>query len=193
MSRMGMAGHVGRLAMRTVLSLACVVGVASPAGAAVFYDFSLPANGSVGAVNVALEFFDFILPSGLITADLTEPIVVRASSGTPVDPSSAVGFEVTGSSTLFGLAFFAPGSGDIVLLTTGHPQDFFVFERAPRQTGTFFSTSGLLEDSDGLATRTPTAMLVVSVVPEPATLALVGVAGVVLLARKKGGWLTCAR
>lgn len=187
MSRTSVAGRARRLALGVALGLACTVAGRGEARAAVLYDFSLPANGSIGAVNVVLQFFDFVLPSGLIEAELTEFIVREASSGTPVDPTSSVGIEILGAATRFGLAFFQPGPGDPVLLTTGYPQDFFVFERTPRQTGTFLSSSGLLEPTDGLATRMPTATLVVSVlqVPEPATLSLLALTGLAVMARRR--------
>jgi len=87
---------------------------------------------------------------------------------------SAECVDVLPTSTLFGLAFYDPGAGDVVLLNREYPQDFFVFIRTPTETGMFLSTAGLVESDDEVETVRPTATLVVTQVPEPATLLILG-------------------
>lgn len=151
---------------------------ARPAAAAFIYDFSLAANGGVGAVNIQLTYADFV-PSGggLQVVGLSGAAVTSFSSGTPVAAGwSVIGFAIDSANTFFGLQFIAPDS-NTVLYTPIYPQDFFVFARTADQTGTFYSTSGNVTSFMGLDTANPTMTLVVtdtSATPEPATASLLG-------------------
>jgi len=140
----------------------------------VVYDFSLDANGDVGAVNIQLTFADFLPVGPLEVFDLGRPEVTAYSSGTPIDPSSSfVGVDVAAATTLIGV-YLSSAIGDVVLYTFEYPDDFFVLGRTPDQEGTFLSSAGTVRSDFALATATPTATLVVSRVPEPATAALLG-------------------
>jgi hypothetical protein len=166
-------------------SLAACLAFAAPARADVIYDFSLPANGEVGPIEVQLTFPDFLPAGGLNVLGVTGPEVTAFSSGTPVDlPLSFVGVDIDPAVTLFGLALFSP-SGGFTLLNDSYPADFFSFVRAPNQTGTFLSSSGLVVSDFTLATATPTATLTVTSTPEPATLLLFGLGAVGVVARRR--------
>jgi len=157
-----------------VLALCLGIAAARPAAASVIYDFSLPANGLVGAIDIQLTFASFVAAgAGLSVDGLSAAPVTSFSSGTPVNAAgSVVGFEVDAGSTLFGVDLFAPNSST-VLFNPNYPADFFSFARTATQTGTFTAT-GNVTSSLALNTATPTATLVVTVTPEPATASLLG-------------------
>jgi hypothetical protein len=160
-----------------LLTLCLGLAGANPAAASVIYDFSLPANGSVGAIDIQLTFASFVAAGAGLTVDvLSAAPVTSFSSGTPVNAAgSVVGFEVDAGSTLFGVQLFSPSSAS-VLFTPAYPGDFFSFARTANQTGTFTAT-GNVTSSLSLNTAHPTATLVVtntSAVPEPATASLLG-------------------
>jgi hypothetical protein len=157
-----------------IVMVSCLVLNARSAAASVVYDFSLDANGDVGAVTIQLTFDNFLLIDGLNVFDLSGPEVTAFSSGTPVDlDSSFVGIEVTGAATLVGVRLSSLISE--VLTTADYPADFFVFGRAPAQVGAVASSGGRVASDLVLATATPTATLVVTnSVPEPVTAALLG-------------------
>ena len=150
-----------------------------PAAASVIYEFSLDANGEVGAVDIQLTF-DSFLPDGgpLLVFPLTDAVVTAFSSGTPVNPAqSVVGIDVNAGTFLVGVSLRETDLGS-VLFNVNFPDDFFVFGRTPTQTGTFLSSAGTVTSVFDLDTGTPTATLVVTetspVVPEPASLTLLG-------------------
>ena len=95
-----------------------------------------------------------------------------------------MGVDIDPAVTLFGLALFSP-VGNFTLLNRNHPADFFNFVRAPNQTGTFFSTGGLVESDFALATSTPTATLTVTATPEPATVLLFGIGAAGMAFRRR--------
>jgi hypothetical protein len=163
----------------------CLVLDARSAAASVVYDFSLGANGDVGAVTIQLTVDDFLPIDGLNVFDLSGPEVTAFSSGNPVDlGSSFVGVEVTGAVTLIGLRLSSMISD--VLTTADYPADFFVFGRAPAQVGAVDSSAGRVTSDLVLATATPTANLVVTnTVPEPLTVALLGLGTFGLLAWRR--------
>lgn len=177
-----------------LLALFLSNGAGTPASAAVIFDFSLAANGDVGAIRFQLTLPDYPLPLGLQVIDPTDPIVTFFNSGTPLDPTqSAIGLEITPTETLIGVAFFNAAS-EAVLLTEVYPDDFFVFGRTPTTSGLFSSLSGVVLSDFTLATTNPTASLLVteSAVPEPATgvltgLAVLGVAGLFIRGRRSAG------
>jgi hypothetical protein len=163
-----------RISFGLLLAGCLLVGGVKPAAAAVMYDFSLAANGDVGAINVQLTFADFLPEGSFDVFDLTRPEVTAYSAGTPLDPIvSAIGVEVTAATTLIGL-FLSSAIGESVLYTFEYPGDFFVVSRSPSQEGTFLSSAGSVISDFNLVTSTPTATLVVSRVPEPATVVLCG-------------------
>jgi hypothetical protein len=159
-----------------VLTLCLGLAGANSAAASIIYDFSLPSNGSVGAIDLQLTFVSFVAAGGGLSVSLLSGVPVTSfSSVTPVNPSASVGaVEVDDGSTLFGLQLLAPDASS-VLLTPGYPGDFFAFSRTVNQTGTFTATGNV---ASGLAldTAQPTGTLVVTdtSVPEPATAALLG-------------------
>lgn len=178
-----------RVALGFALSLGLAAATSTQAQAAVIYDFSLPANGDVGAVRIVLTTPYFIPPSGLVILPTDAP-EVSVTSGVPLDPvESRIGVDVDSDRTLFGISLW-DFAVDLVLLTEDYPDDFFVFERTPGQTGTFTSVSGFVVSDDELATRAPIATLVVSGspdvdVPEPATMTLLGAAALGVIARRR--------
>ena len=163
-----------RVSVGVLLAGCLVLGGARASAASVVYDFSLPANGDVGAISIQLTFADVLPVDALNVFGLSGPEVTAFSSGTPIDSTSSfVGIEVTAVSTLFGIRL-SPGASE-VLTTVDYPADFFTFGRASEQAGTFLSATGTVFSDLVLATATPTATLVVmSAVPEPATVALLG-------------------
>jgi hypothetical protein len=160
-----------------MLLLTLLIGLVSagPASAAVIFDFSLPANGDVGAFSVQLQFDDYPTPSGLLVFNLLDPEVISFSSDTTIDPStSVIGFEVTPTQTLIGLNL-ANSDPIAVLFTVDYPNDFFTFNRTETEDGVFNSISGTVASDLSLNTTTPEGTLTVSSeVPEPATTALLG-------------------
>jgi PEP-CTERM motif len=158
-----------------IVIVACLVlGSARPAAASVVYDFSLAANGDVGAINIQLTLADFQPPTnGLINLfPLSAPEVSAFSSDIPIDAaSSVIGLDVTTTSTLVGI-FLASAIGEVLLSTATGPEDFFVFDRTAAQVGTFLSSAGTVVSDFSLDTPTPTATLVVTTVPEPASAVL---------------------
>ena len=147
----------------------------NPAAASIIYDFSVPSNGSVGAIDIQLTFASFVAAgSGLSQNFLSAPQVTSFNSVTPVSVG-AEGVEVNAGSTLFGLLLLAPDSS-IVLDTPGYPGDLFAFARTDSQTGTFTATGNVIS-SLTLGTAQPTGMLVVTdtSVPEPAAACLLGI------------------
>lgn len=173
----------GRFMCLVALLVACVA-FAAPARAAVIYDFSLPANGDVGPIAIQLTLPDFLPADSLITFATTDPAATVFSSVTPIEPTSVVGVDIDPAVTLFGLALFSP-VGNFTLLNRNYPADFFNFVRAPNQTGTFFSTGGLVESDFALATSTPTATLTVTATPEPATVLLFGIGAAGMAFRRR--------
>jgi PEP-CTERM motif-containing protein len=171
-----------RSGMLLTLCLGLAGANAATAGSIV-YDFSLPSNGSVGAIDLQLTYDSFVEAGGGLNVYLLSELPVTSfSSGTSVNASaSALGFEVDAGSTLFGFQLFAPDSSSVLGNPT-YPTDFFTFTRTPDQTGTFTATGNVIS-SLGLDTGEPTATLVLSetgAVPEPATAALLalGVLGI---------------
>ena len=158
---------------------------ASTASAAVIYDFSLEANGDVGPIRIVVQLSDFLAENSFNVWDKTQPPVQEYSTTVPIDDWSVVGFIVGATETQIGVSAFLPGVIDTLLLTREF-EDFFVFDRTPTQVGTFLSTSGLVESVLDLDTTRPVATLTVTqVVPEPATMLLLGVAGVGAMARAR--------
>ncbi len=181
--------HLRRAATGLALCLGLTAVGSTSASAAVLYDFSLAANGAVGPVRIVLSYPGFV-PEGVLDAfSLTDPRVVTATSGTPIDAAnSVVGLDVDPAATLFGLRLLQSGGAE-VLLTVDYPADFFVFNRTPTQTGTFQSTSGLVRSSLAVDTRVPIATLVVrddsAPVPEPATIVFLGAAALGAVVRRR--------
>jgi hypothetical protein len=161
--------------------LAMCVGLAAGANranASIIYDFSLPSNGSVGAIDIQLSFNSFVAAgSGLGVNLLSGASVTSFTSVTSVNPGASVeALEVDAGDTLVGLLLFAPDSSN-VLYTLNYPGDFFSFARTDSQTGTFTATGNVVS-SLALNTAQPTATLVVTdtgAAPEPATGVLLGV------------------
>ena len=176
-----------RISFGILLAGCLLVGGVRPAAASVVYDFSLGANGDVGAIHIQLTFADLLPEGPLEVFGLTDPEVTSYSVGNPIDPAGAViGVEVTANATLVGF-FLSSATGDVVLYTFEYPGDFFVLARTPDQEGTFLSSAGTVRSDLNLLTSTPTATLVVSSVPEPATAALcgLGVLGVATWRRRR--------
>jgi hypothetical protein len=176
-----------RTSFGILLAGCLLLGGVRPAAASVVYDFSLGANGDVGAINIQLTFADFLPEGPLEVFGLSDPEVTSYSVGNPIDPAgAAIGVEVTPAGTLFGFFLSSP-IGDVVLYTFEYPGDFFVLGRTPDQAGTFLSSSGTVRSDFNLVTSTPTATLVVSSVPEPATTALcgLGILGVATWRRRR--------
>ena len=185
---MSFRNRVVRTAIAGLFALGVSMAAASSASAAVIYDFSLEANGDVGPVHVVLRFNDFLGNGSFVVVDPSHSAVQEFSVSAPLDPDSVAGVDVAPDATRFGIAAYALGSFETLLLTVDYPTDFFVFDRTPTQTGTFTSTGGLVVSDLNLDSRTPTATLTVTeVVPEPATVLLFGVAamGAVVRARKR--------
>jgi hypothetical protein len=173
-----------------ILVAACfVLGGARPAAASVVYDFSLAANGEIGAINIEVTLADFLfLPPGSEPAifPLSAPEVSVFSSDTSIDAaSSVIGFDVR-TSTLVGM-FLASAIGEVLLSNATGPDDFFVFDRTALQVGTFLSSAGIVVSDFSLDTPTPTATLVVTNVPEPASAVLLtlGVVGAATWRRRR--------
>jgi hypothetical protein len=124
-------------ARRTIFGLAVALltlGATTSANAAVLYDFSLAANGDLGAVHVVLKTDKFLAAPGLQVFPVGDPILEVVSAGTPIDPSSVVGFEAFPTTTRFGLALFKPGSGS-VLFNVGIPTTSLCSSGRPTRPG----------------------------------------------------------
>lgn len=170
--------HSWRSSFGILIAACLVLGDARPAAASVVYDFSLAANGEVGAINIEVTLADFLPAAGLNVFDLSAPEVSAFSSDIPIDAASSfIGLDVTTTSTLVGIRLASAISE--VLTTLEYPNDFFVFDRTVTQVGTFLSSTGTVVSEFSLDTATPTATLVVTNVPEPASAVLLtfGVAG----------------
>jgi hypothetical protein len=163
-----------------------------PVVADIIYDFSLPANGSVGAIDIQLDFSAFV-PSGeglsVYHLDNASDPIVSFTSVISLDAStSAVGIDVEDDTTVIGLELFDMSENSVLFNPT--PGDFFVFDRAPDDTGST-SGSGGVTSSYSLDTSVPTGTLdVTNTVPEPSTGALACVASVIGLA---GAWVSRIR
>jgi PEP-CTERM motif len=178
--------HSWRSSFGILIAACLVLGDAGPAAASVVYDFSLAANGEVGAINIEVTLADFLPAAGLNVFDLSAPEVSAFSSDIPIDaPSSFIGLDVTTTSTLVGIRLASAISE--VLTTLEYPNDFFVFDRTVTQVGTFLSSAGTVVSDFSLDTTTPTATLVVTTVPEPASAVLLtfGVVGAVAWRRRR--------
>jgi hypothetical protein len=184
---MSFRNRVARGAVVCLFALGVTLTASSSAMAAVLYDFTLAANGDVGPVNIVLRFDDFVDAGSFFAPETTAPAVREVSTTVPIQPSSQIGLDVIAAATRFGIALFNLDGSDL-LFTVNHPDDFFVFERTPTEIGTFQSTDGLVVSSSNLDSRSPVATLTVTeVVPEPATVVLLGMAamGAVARARKR--------
>ncbi|WP_031494817.1 PEP-CTERM sorting domain-containing protein [Bryobacter aggregatus] len=159
-----------------LLTLSLGLSAVKPAEAAVLYEFSLPANGDIGPVQVQFTFANFSATPNLVivpanTSSLTflaDPLV---SAG-----NSVLGLMIESTTTYFGIDL-KTSSNQSVLYTPAYPTDFFTFTRGVAETGTFTAT-GYVTSHFGLDIAFPTATLTVSEisdVPEPATLSLVGI------------------
>jgi hypothetical protein len=161
-----------------VVALLICLSCAKPANADAIYDFSLPANGSVSALDIQLTFPGLLAAGGLNVIGLTQPLVTSLSFPTPgfTPFLSVIGIQVTPTSTLIGLSL-RNAMGGPLLFTNNFPGDFFVFNRTPLTTGTFSSVSGNVISILPLATGSPTGTLTVTqtaTVPEPSTVLLFG-------------------
>lgn len=172
-----------------LLALCLCIAAASPASAGVVYDFSLPANAAIGAIDIQLTFPDFLPtvadPTYYHLDPLINPEVTSLISETAINASmSEMGIAATGSETWVGLLIFDPSGSflalNLMVPASGGSGDFFVFARTPTTTEIFSSTAGLLSDSSFSPVTTPTGTLTVSEtvssVPEPATASLLGLA-----------------
>jgi PEP-CTERM motif len=165
-----------KFSVHSLFRLAALLTLILPAQswATVVYDFQLPANGSVGAVEIHFTQPSFIAVLGLNVLSQPE---LALTSGTPI-ADALLGIEATATELLIGILLIGPDPDlGAVLFTVDYPADFFRFTRAPTDQGVYASTSGAVTSYLPLSTTTPTASLSVSsTVPEPTTLALVGVA-----------------
>src|SRR3954452_12998832 len=92
-----------------LLTLCLGLGGINPAGASIIYDFSLPSNGLVGAINIQLTFATFVAAEdGFHLYPLSAAPVTSVSFGTTIDSvKSLVAVEViNGGLTSFGIALF---------------------------------------------------------------------------------------
>lgn len=161
-----------------IIPMALILGLASAnmAKAGAVYEFSLPADGAVGTLDIKLTF-PALLPTGALSViPLTGSQVTSVTSGTPIDlATSAIGIEVTPTTTLFGVALLNAAQALVLLNVTApsgaSPGDFFVFSRTPAGTGAFTSTAGTVTSDSVLGTSTPVGTLDVSEtsVPEPSS------------------------
>jgi hypothetical protein len=137
----------------------CVALAPFAAQASVVYQFSLPANGSVGPNEIRQTVNGYIPVAGLIVTGITDPSITF-TSGTPVDTAqSLIGYEQSAAETLYGIALVDLVSGGWTLLTREYPADFFRFTRSFDEEGTFASTAGLVESAYALETGNPVATL----------------------------------
>jgi hypothetical protein len=169
--------------LAAVFIFLAVYGAAGAKGArgSVIYNFSLPANGAVGAFDVQVTLPGFLPDGGLQVFSLTGPEVTSFNSGTPIDPAaSVIGIDIDAGQALFGVSL--TNAGVVVLFNVIYPDHFFVFSRTPTEPGSFPSTSGVVTSDFALDTTTPAATLVVteSAVPEPSSLSLLGLGFLVI-------------
>lgn len=171
----------------TIVFVVCLFAAISPASASVIYNFSLPANGDIGAVNIQLTFADFLPQAPLFVLGLDAPEVTSVTAAPPIDlANSVIGIDVTATETLIGIRLvdFAP---NVTLFTVDYPADFFVFSRTPAEGGAFASTSGFVVSDFNLATRAPTGSLVVTPEPSTALFLGLGLAGFAAMRRFRKG------
>jgi hypothetical protein len=156
----------------------------SAVSAAVVYDFALPPNGNIDAIQIQLTLPTHLTGS-LRVFSVDDPEVTLFSTGSLSLPFSFIGVEVQPAATLVGLAL-ADDAGVLAVLNRVFPDDFFVFNRMSDENGTFLSVAGRIEADLPyfLDTETPTAQLAVgqTIVPEPASLLSFGAGAVVLAA-----------
>jgi hypothetical protein len=157
--------------------------------AAVVYDFSLPANGDLDAIEIQVTVPTY-LSGGIIVFAPGDAGLTSFSSGALDLELLAIGFLVEEMETRVGVAIV--DENDLfAALNRDFPDDFFVFNRGVGQNGAFSSVSGLIEADPiyTLATMTPTAQLVVSgsPVPEPASFMMLAGGALGLLALRRRG------